>query len=71
MLFQNSIVEELWESTKGKCMMCGKKLSWKSREKKGKKGAWKVGPIINSSSARYVLSNCEIDCLNCYKLTRV
>ena len=70
MLLENSLVEELWERTDGKCMFCGKKLIWKNRRKNGAKGAWKSGLII-SSSEQYVLSNCELDCLNCYNLTRL
>ena len=69
-LFQNSTIEEAWERTRGKCMICGKNLIWKNRDKKGSKGAWKTGPISNPSSEGYVLSNCEIDCLECYKQTR-
>ena len=70
MLLEDRLVEELWEITEGKCMFCGKKLIWKNRGKKGAKGAWKTG-LINSSSKQYVLSNCELDCLNCYSLTRL
>ena len=69
-LFQNSVVEEVWDRTRGKCMICGKNLTWKNRDKRGSKGAWKIGTIINPSSKGYVLSNCEIDCLECYELTR-
>jgi hypothetical protein len=70
-LFENRFIEESWERTRGKCMICGKRLIWENREKKGAKGAWKVGPICDPSSKGYVLSNCEIDCLNCYKQTRL
>ena len=70
-MFQNSVVEERWERTSGKCMVCGKKLSWKNRGKKGSKGAWKVGPIRNFDPKKYVLSNCEIDCFYCYRIIRL
>ena len=70
-LFENNIVEEIWTRTRGKCMICGKNLVWKNRGKRGLKGAWKIGSISNPSSNGYVLSNCEIDCLNCYKQTRL
>ena len=69
-LFTKSIVEELWDRTGGKCMICGKTLIWKNRGKRGAKGAWKAGPICNPSFKGYVLSNCEIDCLKCYEQTR-
>jgi len=71
MSFQNELVEELWDMTRGSCMICGKKLFWKNRGKKGARGAWKVGPICSPSCKGYVLSNCEIDCLECYEKTRV
>ncbi len=70
-MFENSNIEEAWDRTRGKCMICGKNLVWKNRGKRGSKGAWKVGPISNPSSNGYVLSNCEIDCLKCYKQTRL
>ena len=70
MLLEDSLVEELWEITEGKCMFCGKKLIWKNRGKNGAKGAWKTG-LIDSSSKQSVLSNCELDCLNCYNQTRL
>ena len=70
MSFQNSTIKEVWDITKGSCMICGKKLSWKNRGKKGARGAWKVGPICICSSKGYVLSNCEIDCFRCYEQTR-
>lgn len=70
-LFQTRIIEEAWDRTRGKCMMCGKKLVWKNKGKRGSKGAWKTGPISNLSSKGYVFSNCEIDCLNCYNQTRL
>lgn len=70
-LFADSIVEEVWDRTGGKCMICGKALVWKNRGKIGSKGAWKIGPICSPSSKGYVLSNCEIDCLKCYEQTRL
>ena len=70
-MFQDNIIEDLWDRTGGKCMFCGKKLVWKNREKRGLKGAWKIGSINDPSTEGYVLTNCEIDCLNCYELTRV
>jgi hypothetical protein len=69
-LFQSSTIEEVWDRTNGKCMICGKKLVWKNKGKKGSKGAWKIGPISSPSSKGYVFSNCELDCLNCYYQTR-
>ena len=69
-LFQNSLIEERWDRTRGKCMICGKNLVWKNRGKGGKKGAWEVGPIRNLAPKKFVFSNCEIDCLNCYNQTR-
>jgi len=70
-LFQNNIIEELWDRTRGKCMICGKNLVWKNRGTRGSRGACKIGSISDTSSEGYVLSNCEIDCLNCYELTRL
>ena len=70
-MFQDNIIEDLWDRTGGKCMFCGKKLVWKNREKRGLKGAWKIGSINDPSTEGYVLTNCEIDCLNCYELTRL
>lgn len=70
-LFPSGIVEELWDKTGGKCMICGKTLVWKNRGKRGSKGAWKIGSICNPTSKGYVLSNCEIDCLKCYEQTRL
>ena len=71
MAFQKKLIEELWDMTRGSCMICGKKLFWKNRGKRGARGAWKVGPICSHSTKGYVLSNCEIDCLECYRQTRV
>jgi hypothetical protein len=78
MMFPESVVEEAWRRARGKCecrrgklhhhphIRCDEHLIWANRGR-SLRGGWEARPISNLDDA--TLSNCQILCWDCYKLT--
>jgi hypothetical protein len=72
--FPESVVEEAWNISGGKCECtrkthyhtgrCNKELIKKNRGKRGELGCWE--PHHKISTGEPVLSNCEILCCKCH-----
>jgi len=81
MAFSQTVVDAAWKRAGGKCECnrsthghsgrCEKLLSYENRGKEGTRGAWEAHHIVSvAAGGSDTLSNCEILCLDCHKLTR-
>ena len=77
MAFSDNVVLQAWKRAGGRCECkrkshdhnynrCNKVLNWQNRGREGI-GAWEAHHI--NSNGPDTLSNCEILCWNCHKLT--
>lgn len=77
MAFSEEIVSQAWKQAEGKCqcrrtshshsyVRCSKDLVWENRGREGR-GAWEAHHITVGGPD--TLSNCEILCWECHKLT--
>jgi len=76
--FPQDVVDQAWERSGGRCectrsshphgaKRCPKKLNKGSRGKESEMG-WEAHHIVTTGPA--TLSNCQILCMECHKLTR-
>jgi len=76
MAFPDSVVQQAWQRAGGRCectrithnhgVPCNKQLVWDNRGREGR-GAWEAHH--RTTGGPDTLSNCEILCWDCHKLT--
>lgn len=76
MAFPEKVVRDVWEIHPGRCAcydsthdhlgICYKPLIWENQGKEGE-GSWEAHHILSDGPDTH--TNCEILCLECYKLT--
>ena len=77
MAFSEQTILEAWNRAKGRsecrrsthnhAIPCNKELVWENRGRETGRGAWEAHHLVSGGGD--TLSNCQILCWNCHKLT--